>query len=141
MGGATAIVSTAPSGKPMSALIDGLDANGKFMTGASTEPIEVTPVQLISGRRSLQDGQPGLRLIRGYAELFRYNRSSAYDRQIPAGRCGEGLRSNDLRQSTISCGADDELRTRFRQDRDDLLFAVSRALHADSPLLVWESSH
>jgi D-arabinose 1-dehydrogenase-like Zn-dependent alcohol dehydrogenase len=60
MGGATAIVSTAPSGKAMSAQMDGLDANGKFMTvGASTEPIEVTPVQLISGRRSLHGWSAG----------------------------------------------------------------------------------
>src|SRR4030095_16588433 len=27
------------------------------------------------------------------------------------------------------------------QDRDDLLFAVSRAFHCGSPLLVWENSH
>lgn len=60
MGGAKAIVSTAPSGKAMSALIDGLDANGRFMTvGASTEPIEVTPIQLISGRRSLHGWSAG----------------------------------------------------------------------------------
>jgi len=60
MGGAAAIVSTAPSGKAMSALIDGLDVNGKFMTvGASTEPIEVTPIQLISGRRSLHGWSAG----------------------------------------------------------------------------------
>jgi D-arabinose 1-dehydrogenase-like Zn-dependent alcohol dehydrogenase len=44
----------------MSALIDGLDVNGVFMTvGASMEPIEVTPVQLISGRRSLQGWSAG----------------------------------------------------------------------------------
>jgi D-arabinose 1-dehydrogenase-like Zn-dependent alcohol dehydrogenase len=60
MGGATAIVSTAPSGKAMSALIDGLNAKGKFMTvGASTEPIEATPIQLISGRRSLHGWSAG----------------------------------------------------------------------------------
>ena len=60
MGGAKAIVSTAPSGKAMSDLIDGLDVNGKFMTvGASMEPVEVTPVQLISGRRSLAGWSAG----------------------------------------------------------------------------------
>jgi D-arabinose 1-dehydrogenase-like Zn-dependent alcohol dehydrogenase len=37
-----------------------LDVNGKFMTvGASTEPIEVTPIQLISGRRSLHGWSAG----------------------------------------------------------------------------------
>lgn len=60
MGGAKAIISTAPSGKAMSALIDGLGENGKFMTvGASMEPIEVTPVQLISGRRLIQGWSAG----------------------------------------------------------------------------------
>ena len=60
MGGAKAIISTAPSGKAMSALIDGLDVKGKLITvGASTEPIEVTPVQLISGERSIQGWAAG----------------------------------------------------------------------------------
>src|SRR5260370_39863912 len=55
MGGAKAILATAPSGKAMSALIDGLGDNGKLMViGASTEPIEVSPIQLIAGMRSIQ---------------------------------------------------------------------------------------
>jgi len=60
MGGAIAVVSTAPSGKAMSALIDGWDVNGKFMTvGDSKQPIEVTPIQLISDRRSLHGWSAG----------------------------------------------------------------------------------
>lgn len=55
MGGAKAILSTAPSGKAMSALIDGLGVKGKLVViGASPEPIEVSPIQLISGLRSIQ---------------------------------------------------------------------------------------
>src|SRR6201997_1944664 len=53
--GAQAILATAPSSKAMSELIDGLAPNGKFMVvGISTDPIEVTPLQLISGERRLQ---------------------------------------------------------------------------------------
>ncbi len=55
LGGAKAILATAPSGQAMSALIDGLGVNGKLMVlGASTEPITVTPVQLIRGMRSVE---------------------------------------------------------------------------------------
>jgi D-arabinose 1-dehydrogenase-like Zn-dependent alcohol dehydrogenase len=55
MGGAQVILATAPSSKAMSELIDGLAPNGKLMViGATTDPIEVTPVQLITGSRSIQ---------------------------------------------------------------------------------------
>ena len=55
LGGAQAIVATAPSSKAMSALIDGLGPNGKLIViGVSSDPIEVTPIQLISGTRLIQ---------------------------------------------------------------------------------------
>src|SRR6202045_3347116 len=49
LGGARVILATAPSSKAMSDVINGLGPNGKLMVvGAAFEPIEVTPVQLIS---------------------------------------------------------------------------------------------
>src|SRR5499427_2560403 len=55
LGGAQAILCTAPNSKAMSALIDGLAPNGKlFVVGAAFDPIEVTPLQLISGSHALQ---------------------------------------------------------------------------------------
>jgi D-arabinose 1-dehydrogenase-like Zn-dependent alcohol dehydrogenase len=55
LGGAQVILATAPSSKAMSALIDGLAPNGKLMVvGATTDPIEVTPVQLIFGNRTIE---------------------------------------------------------------------------------------
>lgn len=55
LGGAQAILATAPSGKAMSGLVDGLAANGKLIViGASFDAIEVTPVQLILGTRSIE---------------------------------------------------------------------------------------
>src|ERR1700689_94846 len=52
LGGAAAILATAPSGKSMSALIGGLGANGTLMVvGASGDPIEVAPIQLIFGKK------------------------------------------------------------------------------------------
>jgi len=60
LGGARVILATAPSGHAMTALFDGLGTNGKMVVvGASTEPIQVTPVQLIMGRRSLQGWPSG----------------------------------------------------------------------------------
>jgi D-arabinose 1-dehydrogenase-like Zn-dependent alcohol dehydrogenase len=55
LGGAQAILATAPSSKAMSELVDGLAPNGKLIVvGVAPDPIEVTPVQLISGVRTLQ---------------------------------------------------------------------------------------
>jgi D-arabinose 1-dehydrogenase-like Zn-dependent alcohol dehydrogenase len=60
LGGAQAIIATAPSSKAMSELIDGLGPNGKLMViGAAFDAIEVTPVQLISGSRSIQGWAAG----------------------------------------------------------------------------------
>jgi D-arabinose 1-dehydrogenase-like Zn-dependent alcohol dehydrogenase len=54
LGDAKVILSTVTSSKAMSALIDGLGADGKLLVvGASIEPIEVTPLQLIMQRRSV----------------------------------------------------------------------------------------
>ena len=60
LGGAQVILATAPSSKAMSALIDGLGPNGKLMViGATFDPIEVTPIQLISGSRTIQGWAAG----------------------------------------------------------------------------------
>jgi D-arabinose 1-dehydrogenase-like Zn-dependent alcohol dehydrogenase len=45
----------------MSSLIDGLGANGRMMVvGATFDPIEVSPVQLIINRRDLQGWVAGI---------------------------------------------------------------------------------
>jgi D-arabinose 1-dehydrogenase-like Zn-dependent alcohol dehydrogenase len=60
LGGARVILATAPSSKAMSELFNGLGPNGKLMVvGAAAEPIEVTPVQLINGSRTLQGWASG----------------------------------------------------------------------------------
>jgi D-arabinose 1-dehydrogenase-like Zn-dependent alcohol dehydrogenase len=60
LGGAQVILATAPSSKAMSEVINGLGPNGKLMVvGAAFDPIEVTPVQLIMGSRSLQGWASG----------------------------------------------------------------------------------
>jgi len=60
LGGAQVILATAPSSKAMSELINGLGPNGKLMViGATFDPIEVTPPQLIFGSRSIQGWAAG----------------------------------------------------------------------------------
>jgi D-arabinose 1-dehydrogenase-like Zn-dependent alcohol dehydrogenase len=60
LGGARVILATAPSSKAMSELIDGLGPNGELMViGAAFDPIEVTPVQLINGSRTIQGWAAG----------------------------------------------------------------------------------
>jgi len=60
LGGAQVILATAPSSKAMSELIDGLGPNGKLMViGATFDPIEVTPIQLISASRTIQGWAAG----------------------------------------------------------------------------------
>jgi len=60
LGGAQVVLATAPSSKSMSELIDGLGPNGKLMViGAVFDPIEVTPMQLISGSRTIQGWAAG----------------------------------------------------------------------------------
>jgi D-arabinose 1-dehydrogenase-like Zn-dependent alcohol dehydrogenase len=61
LGGARVILATAPSSKAMSELIDGLGPNGKLVViGASFDPIEVTPIQLINGSRTIQGWASGV---------------------------------------------------------------------------------
>src|SRR2546430_2329043 len=59
LGGARVILATAPNSKSMTALIDGLGDNGTLLVvGAAFDPIEVSPLQIIQGRKNTQ-GWPG----------------------------------------------------------------------------------
>lgn len=60
MGGADVILATAPDSKSISALVDGLGPNGTLMVvGAGFEPLTVSPLQLISGRKSIRGWASG----------------------------------------------------------------------------------
>jgi D-arabinose 1-dehydrogenase-like Zn-dependent alcohol dehydrogenase len=97
MGGARVILTTAPNAKSMSALIDGLGANGAMVVvGASPEAIEVSPIQLIGGTKSVRgwasgiptDSEDTLRFaelsgVRPMIEKYPLSRvNEAYDRMI-----------------------------------------------------------
>lgn len=60
IGGAQVILATAPNSKAMSELIEGLAPNGQLMViGVSFDPIEVTPVQLVSRTRKIEGWASG----------------------------------------------------------------------------------
>jgi len=97
LGGAKIILATATSGKAMSATIGGLDIDGKLIVlGAATERIEVDPLLLIGGRRSIAGWPSGTSLdsqdtlafsvltgVRAMTEVFPLERAAdAYDRMM-----------------------------------------------------------
>lgn len=60
LGGARVILATVTSGKAMSAAAGGLAIGGKLVVlGASAEPVEVSTLHLIAGRRSVQGWPSG----------------------------------------------------------------------------------
>lgn len=60
LGGAQVILGLAPSSKAMSELFDGLASNGKIIViGVDSEPLQVTPAQLITGSRTIQGWASG----------------------------------------------------------------------------------
>jgi D-arabinose 1-dehydrogenase-like Zn-dependent alcohol dehydrogenase len=61
LGGAQVILATAPSSKAMTSLVSGLGKNGTMMIiGATPDPIEVSPFQLIQGNKRLMGWASGI---------------------------------------------------------------------------------
>lgn len=60
LGGARLALATAPDSKSISALVDGLAPGGKLLViGATMEPLNITPLQLIMARRAVQGWPSG----------------------------------------------------------------------------------
>lgn len=58
--GARVVLATAPDSKSISALVDGLAGNGTLMVvGADTQPLTITPLQLIPGKKSIHGWASG----------------------------------------------------------------------------------
>ena len=97
LGGAKVVLTTAPSGKAMSAMVDGLAVRGKMIVvGAAADPIEVSPIQLLSQGRSIQGWAAGTSMdsedtlsfsalsgVRAMIETFPLEQAAqAYDRMM-----------------------------------------------------------
>jgi propanol-preferring alcohol dehydrogenase len=60
LGGASVILATAASGKAMSPLVGGLAVTGRMITiGVGNDPIEISPLILVFGRRSVEGALTG----------------------------------------------------------------------------------
>jgi D-arabinose 1-dehydrogenase-like Zn-dependent alcohol dehydrogenase len=100
LGGAKIILGTVPSGKAMSEVLGGLAINGKLiMIGASEEPLEVSPIFFLSGRRSVVgwpsrssiDSQDALSFsvlsgVRSMNEIFPLEKATEAYEQIMSGK-------------------------------------------------------
>jgi propanol-preferring alcohol dehydrogenase len=96
LGGAQVILATAPNSKAISSLVDGLTPRGKlFIVAAASDPLEVIPLSLISGRMvagwpsgHAKDAEDTLNFsaltgILPMVELFPLNQASAaYEQMI-----------------------------------------------------------
>jgi D-arabinose 1-dehydrogenase-like Zn-dependent alcohol dehydrogenase len=96
LGGAKIILSTATSGKAMGAALGGLAINGKMIIVGAADPLEVSPLLLISGRRSITgwpsgssvDSQDAMRFsaqtgVRSMNEIFPLEHAAeAYERMM-----------------------------------------------------------
>jgi len=97
LGGAKVILATAPDGKAIGDLIDGLGVDGKLVAiGASTEPFAVSTVQLLMARKSIAgwpsgtaiDSEDTLRFavangVRAMIEVFPLERAAeAYEHMM-----------------------------------------------------------
>jgi D-arabinose 1-dehydrogenase-like Zn-dependent alcohol dehydrogenase len=96
LGGAKVILATATSGKALSAALGGLGVDGKMIIVGAADPLEVSPLLLIGGRRSVMgwpsgssiDSQDALRFsaltgVRSMNEVFPLERAAeAYERMM-----------------------------------------------------------
>jgi D-arabinose 1-dehydrogenase-like Zn-dependent alcohol dehydrogenase len=96
LGGAKVVLSTATSGKALSAVLGGLGIDGKLLIVGAADPLEVPPLLLIGGRRSVAgwpsgrsiDSQDTLRFsaltgVRSMNEVFPLERAAeAYERMM-----------------------------------------------------------
>jgi D-arabinose 1-dehydrogenase-like Zn-dependent alcohol dehydrogenase len=96
LGGARIILATATSGQAMAAVLGGLGIDGKMIILGAADPMEVSPLQLLGGRRSIAgwpsgrsiDSQDTLQFsaltgVRSMNEIFPLERAAeAYERMM-----------------------------------------------------------
>ena len=94
MGGAHAILATAPDSKSISALVDGLGPFGTLIiVGASMESLSVTPLQLIPGSKTIRGWASGA--AKDWEDTLRFSELSGVRPMIeryPLEKAAEGYR-------------------------------------------------
>ena len=110
LGGANMVLATAPDSKAIASLVDGLGPDGKvIIVGAGTDPLTITPLQLIFTRKTVRgwpSGPPRIPRTLCSSVCFR---EFAHDRALSAGESRGRLRSNDQRTGSIPRSPDHEV--------------------------------
>ena len=108
LGGAKVILATATSGEAMSAVQGGLAVNGTLLIVGAAESMQVSPLSLLMGCRSVKGWYSGTSIDSQDTLAFSVRTGRAVDeRDLSAGSRLRGLRPHDERQGTISSRADD----------------------------------
>ena len=109
LGGARTVLATITSAKAMTPVIDGLAVRGRLVVvGVDAEPIQVSPLQLISASRSVVGHVSGTSIDRrGYARVQHAVGRAADDRDNEAGAGAGGLCADDAGRCALPNGTDD----------------------------------
>jgi D-arabinose 1-dehydrogenase-like Zn-dependent alcohol dehydrogenase len=100
LGGAKIILATVTDSRSMSAAIGGLGIDGRLVVvGASAEPIEVSPLALISGRRSIAGWPSGTATDSEETMAFSVLAGIRPHRNLSARACCRGVRAHDERKA------------------------------------------
>ena len=116
MGGARAILATAPNGGAMGPLVSGLAARGKLIVvGVPQDQIQLNAFPLIFGGRSIYGSLAGTAIDTEDALAFSVLENiRPMIETVPLEQAADALRSHDARQSTVPHGADHKGRTRAK---------------------------
>ena len=108
LGGAKVILATATSGEAMAAVQGGLAVNGTLLIVGAAPSMQVSPLLLLGGCRSVKGWYSGTSIDSQDTLAFSARDRRAVDeRDLSAGAGRRGLRPHDERQGAVSCRADD----------------------------------
>lgn len=124
LGGAKVILATATSGEAMSAVQGGLAVNGTLLIVGAAESLQVSPLSLLMGCRSVKGWYSGTSIDSQDTLTFSVRTGvRPMKRDLSTGPCLRSVRPHDERQGTISSRSDhrglagwDERRTTGSQD-------------------------
>ena len=86
----------------MSALVGGLGVNGTMVVvGASMDPIEVAPNQLLFGKKGIKGWAGGIPTDSEHPSLCGNDGCAPHDRKVPVSKGCRGVRPHDERKSRI----------------------------------------
>jgi propanol-preferring alcohol dehydrogenase len=121
MGGARAILATAPNGNAMGPLVSGLAARGKLIVvGVPQDQIQLSAFPLVFGGRSIYGSLAGTAIDIEDALAFSVLANiRPMIETLPLEQAADAYASHDGRQSTVPHGAGYKVESRNRQETED----------------------